>query len=179
MREKEEYAVILDFLPHGYFGQEKRIPVAQAIGTLNFTLLQLVPKKGATLQLKEEVYIGSEKRDKISYIYGRLPGDKLTETAKLNLHEFIKKAIEKNEKKFVDFFNNSEPVNTRLHQLELIPGFGKKHTENIIKERQIKPFTSFDDLHNRIKSLPDAKKSIEKRILEELENPTKYKLFVN
>lgn len=178
--EKEEKAIILDFLPHGYFGQEKRIPIAQAVGSEHFTLLQLVPRKGLKLQLKEEVYIGSGKRDKISYIFGRLPGDKLTETAKINLHEFITKTVERDKKKFVDFFNNAEPVNTRLHQIELIPGFGRKHTENILKERELKPFESFADMHERIRSLPDVKKAIEKRILEELENPhEKYRLFVH
>lgn len=176
--EKEEKAVILDYLPHGYFGQEKRIPTAQAIGISNFTLLQLVPRKGISLELKEEVYIGSGKRDKISYILGRLPGDKLTETAKINLREFVKKTVESDEKRFVDFFNRAEPVNTRLHQFELLPGFGKKHTENIIKERKIKPFESFTEMHERIKSLPDVKKAVEKRILDELEKQEKYKLFV-
>ncbi len=175
--EKEEKAIVLDYLPHGYFGQEKRIPVAQAIGIANFTLLQLVPRKGVSLQLKEEVYIGSGKREKVSYILGRLTGDKLTETAKINLQEFVERIVEEQEKRFVDFFNNAEPVNTRLHQLELLPGFGKKHTESIIKERQIKQFESFAEMHERIKSLPDVKKAVEKRILDELEKHEKYRIF--
>ncbi|MBU2496664.1 MAG: DUF655 domain-containing protein [Nanoarchaeota archaeon] len=176
--EKEEKAIILDYLPHGYFGQEKRIPTAQAIGTSNFTLLQLVPRKGATFQLKEEVYIGTGKRDKVNYILGRLPGDKLTETSKINLKEFVNNAVEQQQKRFVDFFNKAEPVNTRLHQIELLPGFGRKHTDSIVKEREIKSFESFSEMHERIKSLPDVKKAIEKRILDELEKQEKYKLFV-
>lgn len=176
--EKEEKAMILDYLPHGYFGQEKRVPTAQAIGISNFTLLQLVPRKGYSFQLKEEVYIGSGKRDKVSYILGRLPGNKLTETAKINLKEFVKDIVDKQEKKFVEFFNKAEPVNTRLHQIELMPGFGKKHTESIIKEREIKQFESFSDMHERIKSLPDVKRAVERRILDELEKQEKYKLFV-
>lgn len=176
--EKEEKAIVLDYLPHGYFGQEKRLPIAQAVGISNFTLLQLVPRKESTLQLKEEVYIGSGKRDKISYILGRLPGNKLTETAKINLREFVKKVIKSNEKRFVDFFNHADPVNTRLHQIELLPSFGKKHTESIIKERKIKEFETFAEMHKRIKSLPDVKKAIEKRILDELEQNEKYRLFV-
>ncbi len=176
--EKEETAIILDYLPHGYFGQEKRLPVAQAIGTLHFTLLQLVPKKGVSLQLKEEVYIGSGKRDHISYILGRLPGDKLTETAKINLQEFVKKAVETQESKFVEFFNKADPINTRVHQLELLPGFGKRHMASILKERGEKPFESFKEMHERIKSLPDVRKAIERRILDELEKDEKYRLFV-
>jgi len=177
MEEKEEKAIILDFLPHGYPLEGKMIPIAQAIGTKHFTLLQLVPRRGITLGLKEEVYIGSGRRDKISYIFGRLPKEKLTETAKLELNEFIANVIEKEEAKFVEFFNKAEPINTRLHQLEVLPGFGRKHTDAIIAEREKKPFSSFDDIKKRIKAIPDPKKAIEKRLLEELTEKVQFKLF--
>src|SRR3989338_3404713 len=133
MEDKEEYAIVLDYLPNGYPMEGKMLPVAQAIGKKNFTLLQLVPRRGINLKLKEEVYIGNGKRDQISYIFGRLPKDKITETAKLELKEFITKMVAEQEAKFVDFFNNAQPINTRLHQLELLPGFGRKHTDEIIK----------------------------------------------
>ena len=179
MEEKEETAVVLDFLPNGYPLEGKMLPIAQAIGTKNLTLLQLVPRRGVDLKLKEEVYIGSGRRDKISYILGRLPKDKITETAKMELDDYIKKIVTEQEKKFVDFFNNARPMNTRMHQLELLPGFGKKHMEDIIKERENKPFESFDDIKNRIKSIPDPRKAIEKRLLEELIEIVKIKIFVN
>ena len=179
MENKEETAVILDFLPHGYPLEGKMLPVAQAIGTKNFTLLQLVPRRGIALALKEEVYIGMGKRDKIAYILGRLPKDKITETAKIELEDFVKSTITAQEKKFVDFFNTAQPMNTRMHQLELLPGFGKKHMEDLIKERENKPFESFDDIKNRIKSIPDPRKAIEKRLVEELIETVKIKLFVN
>jgi len=178
MEEKEEKAIILDFLPHGYPLEGKMLPIAQAIGEEHLTLLQLVPRRGVTLKLKEEVYIGPEKRDKIYYIYGRLPREKITETAKLQLQDFISKIIKEKEKKFVDFFNNAQPVNTRLHQLELLPGFGKKHTQAILKEREKKPFKNFEDIKKRIPNLPDPRKAIEKRILQELEEIERYRLFV-
>jgi putative nucleotide binding protein len=177
MEEKEETAIVLDFLPNGYPLEGKMIPVAQAIGSQYFTLLHLVPRRGITLQLKEEVYIGSGKRDKISYILGRLPREKLTETAKMELSDFIGKIVNEREKQFVDFFNKAEPINTRLHQLELLPGFGKKHMNAIVEEREKKPFSSFEDIKKRIKSIPDPKKVIEKRLLEELTEEVKYKLF--
>ena len=66
----------------------------------------------------------------------------------------------------------------RLHQLELLPGFGRRHTDSILKEREEKPFESFKEMHERIKSLPDVKKAIEKRILDELEKDEKYRFFV-
>lgn len=175
--EKEEKAIILDFLPNGYPLEGKMLPIAQAIGTRHFTLLQLVPRRGLTLQLKEEVYIGPDKRDKIYYIFGRLPPDKLTETSKMQLQDFVADAVGREEQRFVEFFNNAQPINTRLHQLELLPGFGTKHTKALLEEREKKPFASFDDIKKRIPNIPDPRKTIEKRILQELERNERYKLF--
>ncbi len=177
--EKEEKAIILDFLPYGYPLEGKTMPVAQALGMQHFTLLQLVPRRNMALQLKEEVYIGNGKRDKIYYILGRLPPEKLTETAKIQLQEFVAKSVAEQEARFVDFFNKAEPINTRLHQLELLPGFGIKHTKAILDERDKKPFASFDDIRKRLHSIPDPRKAIEKRILEELENKQRYNLFIS
>ncbi|MEM4271463.1 MAG: DUF655 domain-containing protein [Candidatus Pacearchaeota archaeon] len=176
--EKEEYAIILDYLPYGYPLEGKAIPVAQAIGANNFTLLQLVPRKGATLQIKEKVYIGDGKRDKIYYIAGRLQTEKLTESAKAALSEYIQEVVNTQPKRFVDFFNKAEAINTRLHQLELLPGFGRKHTQEIIKEREKKEFESFEEIKSRIPSLPDPKKAVEKRIIDELTQVQRYNLFI-
>lgn len=178
MMEKEEYAIVLDFLPYGYPLEKKMMPIAQAIGATNFTLLQLVPRRGIKLELKEKVYIGDGKRDKIYYILGRLPREKLTETSKLQLQEFISKIIKEQEKKFVDFFNNAEPINTRLHQIELLPGFGKKHMMAVLEERKKKPFENFEEIKKRIPNLPDPKKAIERRLLQELENIERHNLFI-
>ncbi len=175
--EKEEYAIVVDYLPYGYPLEGKMIPIAQAIGMNNFTLLQLVPRRGVKLELKEKVYIGEGKREKIYYILGRLPPEKLTETAKLQLQEFVKKVIEENEKKFVEFFNKAEPINTRLHQLELLPGFGKKHTQEVLKAREKKLFGSFEDIKKRIPNIPDPKRAIEKRLMEELTEVQRHSLF--
>lgn len=178
MTEKEEYAIVLDYLPYGYPLEKKMMPIAQAIGLNNFTLLQLVPRRGVKLELKEEVYIGEGKREKIYYILGRLPREKLTETAKLQLQEFVAKVIKEQEKKFVEFFNEADAINTRLHQIELLPGFGKKHMNAILDERRKKEFGSFEDIKKRIPNLPDPKKAVEKRLLQELENIERHNLFI-
>jgi putative nucleotide binding protein len=175
--EKEEYAIVLDFLPYGYPVEGKTTPVAQAIGEKNLTLLHLVPRRGVTLQPNEKVYIGAGKRDKIYYILGRLPKEKLTETAKRQLEDFIKAVVTEKEKEFVEFFNKADAINTRLHQLELLPGFGKKHMHDILAEREKKPFESFDDIKNRIPNIPDPKKAIEKRIWQELTQEERQNLF--
>ncbi|MEM2463047.1 MAG: DUF655 domain-containing protein, partial [Candidatus Pacearchaeota archaeon] len=69
-------------------------------------------------------------------------------------------------------------INKRVHQLELLPGFGKKYTEMILKEREKKPFTSFQDIKQRLKNIPDPKKVIEKRLFEELTQEVRHPLFV-
>lgn len=176
--DKEDNAIILDYLPYGYPMGGNHSPVAQAIGEKTLVLLELIPRRGITLATGEKVYIGPDKRDKIYYISGRLPRDKLTETAKIQLQSFVEKVVAEQEKKFVDFFNQAQPMNTRLHQLELLPGFGKKHTEDLIKAREEKPFESFEDLKSRVSNIPDPKKAIEKRIIEELSERQRFNLFV-
>lgn len=168
MTEKEDFAIILDYLPYGYPMSGRGQPVAQAIGEKTLALLELVPRRGIALETKEKVYIGPEKRDKIYFIAGRLPREKLTESAKIQLQEFVDKVVAEQEKKFVDFFNSAQAMNTRLHQIELLPGFGRKHTDEILKEREKKPFKSFEDIKSRVSTLPDPKKAVERRILEEL-----------
>ena len=180
---KEDNVIILDFLPNGYPFDERpmylKTPVAQAIGTEHFVLLELVPKKGVHLQLYEEVYIGEGKRDKIHHIVGKIPLSKLTRTAESEMEFIIKDIIKKNEKKFVDFFNNARPLSTRMHQIELLPGVGKKHMWEIINAREEKPFENFEDLKKRVKLIPNPEKLIIKRIVEELEGKEKHKLFVD
>lgn len=170
----EEYAIILDYLPLGYVKEGipsyKRKPVVQAIGKEEFTLLELIPKENTSLDIHEEVYIGSGKRDQISRVNRRLRYDDLTATAKVELNYVIEEIIKSREDKFIGFFNNAGPISTRLHQLELLPGIGKKHMWDIIKARQEKPFESFDDIKKRVTMLSDPVKLLSKRVLMELED---------
>jgi putative nucleotide binding protein len=176
--EKEEKAIILEYLPNGYPLEGRMIPIAQAIGEKNLVLLELVPRRGISLEIGEEVYIGEGKRDKVYYILGRLKREKLTEGGKNQLREFISKTVLNREKEFVDFFNKAEAINKRIHQIELLPGFGKKHMQDIIKKRK-QPFESFEDMKKRIQNLPDPEKAVEKRIMQELTNIERYNLFVH
>jgi putative nucleotide binding protein len=176
--EKEESVIVLDYLPYGYPLERNHFPVVQAIGKNNFTLLQLAPRKGENFQSQEEVYIGEGKRDKIQFIQGRLLREKLTENAKAQLSEVIAKSIAANEAKYVEFFNKAQAINTRLHQFELLPGFGKKHSEAVLEERENKPFESMEDIRKRVHGIPDPQKAIEKRIFEELTEIQRQNLFI-
>ena len=183
----EDYAIILDYLTLGYVKEEapsfKKKPVAQAIGIEEFTLLELTPKDKVNLDIHEKVYIGAGKRDKIARVNRRLKYDRLTATAKLELNYVIEEIIKENEDKFVHFFNVAGPISTRLHQIELLPGIGKKHMWDILNARKEKEFESYQDIKERVPMLADPVKLLSKRILLELEGTTdrkgkrKYILF--
>ena len=185
--KKEEYAVILDYLSRGYvksdmskFGGKA---IAQAIGTEQFTLLELAPKNGVDLEIQDTVYIGKGKRDKIYRVLGRLDYENLTATSRIELEYAIRDIVEQQEDKFVEFFNTAEALSTRLHKLELIPGIGKKYMWEIIEAREEKPFESFEDISKRLPTLADPAGMIVKRVQLELDttNPkrgkNKYNLF--
>ncbi len=177
---REEQAVVLDFLPHGYSSDQGSLksPIAQAIGVNHLTLLELIPKKEIHLRPQQEVYIGEGKRDEIHHIKGKISSERLTSTAEKELIHAITKIVEKNETKFIAFFNKAQPLSMRMHQLELLPGLGKKHMWEILNERKGKPFESFEDLKNRVKLIPDPSLVVVKRIMAELLKNEKYKIFV-
>lgn len=176
--EKEEYAFVLDFLPYGYPLENFRNPVVQAVGKRTLTILHLAPRKGITFEPKEEVYIGEGKRDKIQFIKGKLHREKLTEAAKNVLGEIIEKYVSENEPEFVKFFNEASAINTRLHQFELLPGWGNKHSQSVLTERDNGPFLSFEDIKSRVSNIPDPKKTVEKRIFKEITEMERHNLFI-
>jgi putative nucleotide binding protein len=179
---REIEAVVLDFLKNGYATDNRpshmKTPVAQAVGKNNLALLELVPRKDIFLQPHEEVYIGDDKRERIHHVIGKIPFSKLTSTARAELDHVIRQIVDEREKEFIDFFNNSQPLSTRMHSLELLPGLGKKHMWEIVEERRVGPFESYDDLKSRVKLIPDPQKLLVKRIIKELEGNEKHVLFV-
>jgi len=177
-RVHEEYGIVLDFLQHGHLSDPSRRPVAQIIGIDHLSLLEVAPKKGVFLKPLEKVYVGVEKREKIHHITKKINFNDLTETAKIALEDLIKEAINNQIDKIVDLFNNAGPISTRQHQLELIPGIGKKHMWAIIEEREKKTFNDLEDLKNRVPSTPNPLKAVIKRAIEELEGVDKYKIVL-
>ena len=181
--QKEEYAIVLDVLPNGYpFDNTpayKKTPIVQALGKKKFVLLELVPKKEVEIKPFDEVYIGEARREQIHHIMGKLPVEKLTAAAKAELEFVVKDLVKAREKEFIEFFNKAQPLTTRMHQLELLPGLGKKHMWEIIEARRDKDFQNFEDLKNRVKLMPDPEKIIVKRILAELEGNEKHRLFIS
>jgi putative nucleotide binding protein len=177
---KDDYVRILDFLPRGKSDvpPHKRKPIAQAIGEKFFSLLEVVPKTGVTLESGERVYIGENVRDKVDHIERRIKYDWLTPTAKTELGIILVDVVKEQGEKFVEFYNTAGTISTRLHKLEILPRIGKRHRDDIVREREIAHFTSFEDMHARVKNIPDPAKVIAEKIVEELKGESKYLLFL-
>lgn len=181
-QKKEETAIILDYLPNGYpdasVPSHRKTAIAQAIGKEHFSVLELVPKKEVFLNPGDTVYIGEGKRDQIHHINGKIDVMQLTGTATNELKFIVQDIVKSDETRFINFFNTAGPLSLRMHQLELLPGLGKKHMREIIDAREEKPFENFDDLRKRVKLMPRPEESIVKRILREVEGLEKHNLFV-
>ncbi|MEM3736844.1 MAG: DUF655 domain-containing protein [Candidatus Bathyarchaeia archaeon] len=178
-RHYEEYGYVLDFLPRGRAvsgGRYIAEPIIQIIGEEFFTLLEAAARPNIVVNLHERIYIGKEKRDKVSHIIGRIPFEELTPTAKGELPYVVEEIVKKGEARFVEFFNKAQSITPRMHAFELLPGIGKKYMWQIVNEREKRPFESFNDIQNRT-GLPDPMKVVAKRILDELMADQKYKLF--
>lgn len=177
--KKDDFALVLDYLPKGKseVPPHKRKPLVQAVGDKYFSILELAPKPETEFELGERIYIGDDEREKIDHIERRIKYDWLTPTAKSELPHAIKEVIEKNEEEFVNFYNTAGTISTRQHKLETLPKIGKRHREEILDEREIKPFTSFDDMRARLKNMPDPQKVLIDKIVEELKGQSKYYLF--
>jgi putative nucleotide binding protein len=166
-RKYEEYAYVLDYILRGKSstvrGREGLI--IQGIGEEHLTLLELLGVQNMNFEVGERVYIGREGRDKVMSVLGRLEYDVISQSAKNDLPTIVEKIVIQNEKRFVDYVNNTQPITPRIHALELIPGIGKTYMLHIINEREKKRFESFADLQSRV-GLRDPAKLIVKRIVD-------------
>ena len=178
-RKYEEYAYVLDVTARGRSitirGREGTI--VQAVGEERLTLLELLGVPNMNYDPSERVYIGKDGRDKILSVLGRLEYNALSASAKNELPLTIEKIVKTNEKRFIDYINAAQPINPRVHSLQLIPGIGKTYLMNILTERDKKRFESFSDLQTRI-GLRDPAKLIAKRIVEEISGDARMNIFV-
>lgn len=175
----EEHAYVLDYLPYGRSSEKSRhlaVPTVQIMGGQYFTLLEAELKVGATVVVHERIYIGRERREKVDRIISRINYEQLTANAKAEIVPLVEELVKAQEKRFVDFFNNSQPVTPRMHSLELLPGIGKKSMWTIVNLREKKIFASYKDIQDRT-GLTDVPRILSKRVLEELSAESKYRLF--
>lgn len=178
MSAKDEYIIVLDFLSSGKAGDRRAEPLIQGIGDKFFSLLEVVAKEGVNVKVKDRLYVGDNKREEVKYIRAKIGYSELTSYAKDMIEEVVTNIVTSDEKRFVNFFNKTASLTTRMHSLELLPGVGKRHMWQIISERKKKQFESFDDIKSRVDMMTEPKKMIVKRIMEELQEKDRHQIFV-
>jgi len=170
-------AAVLDVLPHGRSDddrpQHQKEPLAYALGVDEFHIYEL------SLDEDDDIAFG----DRIDLTeFGRLTEvafEDLPSGARQELEYAVEEIVEADERRFVDFYNDAQPITLRLHQLNLLPGIGKKLRNTILDERKRKPFESFADLEERVNGLHNPREVLVERIQEELrDDDLKYRIFV-
>ncbi|MCE4612990.1 MAG: DUF655 domain-containing protein [Desulfurococcales archaeon] len=181
LRRVKKLEVTLGCLPSG----EKRLacyPVSQLEEDAFNTLMEEVKQEGRFDLVNSLDELKKIARDKglpeKLLVVPRLPIslDTLTDIARNNLHEAVRKIIVSNEPFYVEFFNIAEPINIRQHSLELIRGIGKKTVKQLVAERSRRPFTSFEEVKKVIKV--DPLEGLVEKIVEEITGESKYNLFI-
>ena len=178
-RKYEEYAYVLDYVTRGKSttvrGREGII--ITAIGEDRLTLLEVLGMPNTTFEIGERIYIGKEGRTKIMSVLGKLDHNAISAAAQSELRNVINMIVKNNEKRFIDYINNAQPLTPRIHALELIPGIGKTYMKTILEEREKQRFVDFNDLQNRV-GLKEPLKQITERIMDEITGEVKVTLFV-
>jgi len=174
-------AVILDFLPHGRPDdtrpQYQKASLAYALDTEDFALLELTLADDTDIGIVDRIEVGETADADIEEVI-EIEYEELSNSAVSELEYAIEAIIEADEQRFVDFYNEAQPISLRLHQLNLLPGIGKKLRNKITDKRKRQPFESFEDLSDRVGGLHHPKETIAERILEEIrDEDLKYKIF--
>jgi len=178
-RRYEEYAYVLDFVERGKSStvRGRQGIIITALGEDRLTLLEVLGVENSTFEVGERIYIGKQGRTKVQSVLGKLEYVKISQTAQSEISGVVEKIVTQNEKRFIDYLNNSQPLTPRIHALELIPGIGKTYMRVMLQEREKRKFESFEDLQRRV-GLKDPIKHIAKRIMEEITGEARMNLFV-
>jgi putative nucleotide binding protein len=178
--EEPTAAVVLDLMPNGRPDDERpayqKSPVAYALGESDFGLYELTLEDDSGIGIGDTVAVeppGEHVTSVRSVDY-----DGLTGAARSELEYAVEDIIDRNERRFVDFYNDAQAITTRLHALNLLPGIGKKLRNNVLDERKRGPFESFEELSERVSGLHRPREVLVERIMEELrEEDLKYRIF--
>lgn len=176
------HAYILEYLPHGRADddrpQHRRPAVAYGLGERDFRLFEFELTDDAEFGIDDRVAIEPETAPGIKRAH-RVDYEDLNRGARQELEYVVEDVIEADESRFVDFYNDAEPISLRLHQLNLLPGIGKKLRNNVLDARKRGPFESFEDLSGRVSGLHSPKEKLVERVMEELrDDDLKYRIFV-
>jgi len=149
----------------------------QLIGDRYFIMMEFVLKTNVSISPMEKVYVGKGPRKEVSRFLRYMNYEELAPSGKMLLETVVLKILQEGEGFFVNLFNESGPITPRLHQLELLPGVGKKTLMKILEERRKSPFASYSDVAERT-GLKDPAELLVRRTLEELRGNEKYYIIV-
>ncbi|ERG98389.1 MAG: putative RNA-binding protein [Haloquadratum sp. J07HQX50] len=177
------HAIILDHIPHGQTNPDRprsqQEPIAYGIEEEDFRLYQLTFETDADVSIGDRVVIGPTEARKAVDGFRQVGYDALSTTGQNELKYAVEEIIQSDEDRFVSFYNEAQPITLRLHQLNLLPGIGKKLRNDILDQRKRGPFSSFSEIEQRITGLHNPAEILAERILEEIrENDLKYNVFV-
>jgi putative nucleotide binding protein len=178
-RKYEEHAYVLDFVDRGKSTTVRGRDgiIVTAIGEDRLTILEILGVPDSTFEVGERIFIGKEGRTKVMSVLGKMEYSKISNSAQSELTGVVNTIVTNNEKRFIDYLNNAQPLTPRIHALELIPGIGKTYMKVMLEEREKNPFSDFNDLQTRV-GLKEPNKQISKRIMEEITGETRMNLFV-
>ena len=184
--EPEEYAVVLDHLPYGRPDddrpQHQKPEVAYAVGEATFDLFELTLAEDADVSIGDRLVVAPEADREVVSRYREVGYDDLSRGAEQELEYVVEEIVERHPQRFLDYFNEAQPLTLRLHQLNVLPGIGEKLRNDILDSRKYDgPFESFAELEERISGLHDPKGTVVERVLEELreDEEIKYRAFTD
>jgi putative nucleotide binding protein len=176
---ESQTVIVLDYLPHGRPDddrpQYKKPALIHAIQRDTFHLVECVLADDADVSIGDETTVDSDEIEEVR----DTTFDDLTSSARSEIEYAVGEIIDTDEQRFVDHYNEAQPITLRLHQLNLLPGIGKKLRNNILEKRKRRPFDSFEDIEDRVSGLHNPRDILVKRIHEEIrEDDLKYRSFV-
>ncbi|SFS53008.1 DUF655 domain-containing protein [Halostagnicola kamekurae] len=175
--------VVLDYLAHGLSDdgrpQYAKSPAGYAMDIEDFSLYEVAFDEDERLTIGSEVVVEPAEERDIVVEAREVEYDDLSSGAQSELEYVVQDLVADHEERFVDFYNEAQPITLRLHQLNLLPGIGKKLRNGILDERKRKPFDDFEELADRVSGLHDPDEILVERIIQELrDDDLKYKTFV-
>jgi putative nucleotide binding protein len=173
-------AVVLDYLPHGRSDDDRpgyeRASLAHAVAD-DFRLFECVLDDAADVSIGDRIGVdppGDAVTDAYPIEYGNLSGG-----AQSELEYVVADLVAADEDRFVEVYNEAEPITLRLHQLNLLPGIGEQLRNAILDARKRRPFDGFDDVADRVDGLHDPEAVLVDRVLKEIrEDDLKYRILV-
>ncbi len=180
----EREAVVLDYLAHGRSDDDRpqyqKDPLSYALGVTDFHLYECTIDRDVGVGIGDRLVVEprSERHEAIESVR-TVEYDDLSGGARSELEYVVEDVVDADERRFVDFYTEAQPVTLRLHQLNLLPGIGEKLRDSILDARKRGGrFDSFEDVEERVDGLHDARSVVVDRIMQELtEDDLKYRLF--